>query len=92
MNKIAASSKFLKVIICIVAKKMGTSRSDSQSNFLTIAKFIVRYLDEFLNRFQHMLDLDPTRKILRYNSWQVEQWWSAKANWHTWDRDLDAWN
>ena len=45
----------------------------SRNLFTPFPKFIIRYLGEFFNRFQHMLGLDSTRKILRYNSWQVGQ-------------------
>ena len=52
---------------------MGASRSHNMDyvspNFFTpIPKFIVSYLARFLNRFQHVLGLEPTRKILTHNS------------------------
>ena len=61
----------------MVAMKMGASRSHNMQLcplklfFTPISKVIVSYLAAFFNRFQHMLNLDPTRKILIHHSRQV---------------------
>ena len=57
---------------------MGASQSHSMQLcppkfFTPFPKFIIRYLSKFFNRFHHILGLDPTKKILRYNYREMGQ-------------------
>ena len=63
MNEICCKFQIFKSDHYIVAIKMGASRSHSMQLcppkfFTPFPKFIIRYLDEFSNHFQHMFGLD----------------------------------